>query len=191
MTAEKHKRVVGDTLLPLNRIIRLGPNRDPVDLSTFGAVKFEIETDSGTSVLAATATGVTIHPTQTFTASATTDLLTCNGHGVNAGDQVIVATSVTLPTGLAASTRYFAVQVTPNTFSLSTVPGGAAIDITGAGSGTHTFYIVGSVQYDFSVTAAGTVGNFRGWFTGVTSTEIATFPDDEYGIPIEVAPKGN
>jgi hypothetical protein len=50
MTAEKHKRVVGDTLLPLNRIIRLGPNRDPVDLSTFGAVKFEIETDiSGTS----------------------------------------------------------------------------------------------------------------------------------------------
>jgi hypothetical protein len=43
MTAEKHKRVVGDTLLPLNRIIRLGPNRDPVDLSTFGAVKFEIE----------------------------------------------------------------------------------------------------------------------------------------------------
>jgi hypothetical protein len=191
MTAEKHKRVVGDTLLPLNRIIRLGPNRDPVDLSTFGAMKFEIETDSGTSLLAATATGVTIHPTQTFTASATTDLLTCNGHGVNAGDQVIVATSGTLPTGLTASTRYFAVQVTPNTFSLSTVPGGAAIDIIGAGTGTHTFYIVGSVQYDFSVTAAATVGNFRGWFTGVTGGEIVTFPDDEYGIPIEVAPKGN
>jgi hypothetical protein len=65
------------------------------------------------------------------------------------------------------------------------------ITIAGAGTGTHTFYIVGSVQYDFSVTAAGTVGNFRGWFTGVTGGEIATFPDDEYGIPIEICSKGN
>jgi hypothetical protein len=192
MTAEKHKRVVGDTLLPLNRIIRLGPNRDPVDLSTFGAVKFEIEYDSGTSLLAATATGVTIHPTQTFTLDSTNNWVYGAAHGYNVGDVFVPATTGSLSgTGLTVATRYKIVSRDIDWFKVSLTSGGNPITIAGAGTGTHTGYVVGSVQYDFSVTAAGTVGNFRGWFTGVTSTEIATFPDDEYGIPIEISAKGN
>jgi hypothetical protein len=168
MTAEKHKRVVGDTLLPLNRIIRLGPNRDPVDLSTFGAVKFEIEYRQRHEPVSSHGNRSNDSPDADLHGSATTDLLTCNGHGVNAGD-VHRWRQLAHAADRISREHEIQVQVTPNTFSLSTNPGGAAIDITGAGTGTHTFYIVGSVQYDFSVTAAGTVGNFRGWFTGVTA----------------------
>jgi hypothetical protein len=185
----KHKRIINNTLLPLNAIITL--NGSPVDLSVY-TVKFLMETDSGTSVLSETATGVTAHPTQTFTASTTTELLTCVGHGVQEGDQIIGANSGgALPTGLSASTRYYAVQVTPNAFSLATLPGGAAIDITAAGSGTNTFYIVGSVQYDFAAATVDEAGLFRGWFTITSSTEYHHFPSDEYGIPIEIKAVGN
>jgi hypothetical protein len=190
MTA-KHVRVVGDTLLPLNAVITL--NGNPVDLSAYSSVKFQMEGDqNGTSEIAETASGVTIHPTQTFTASTTTDLLTCNAHGVKEGDQIVVANSGgALPTGLAAATRYYAVQVTPNSFALATLPSGSPIDITGAGTGTNTFYIVGSVQYSFSSGGVDTVGLYRGWFTIYQSTAVATFPDDELGIPIEIKALGN
>jgi hypothetical protein len=184
----KHKRIVGDTLLPLNALITL--NGDPVDLSAY-TVKFQMETDAGVSVLSETNTGTTVHPTQAFTADATTNLLTCNGHGVKQDDQIIVASSGTLPTGLAASTRYFAVQVGANAFSLATTAGGAAIDITGAGTGTLTFYIVGSVQYVFLAASVATAGEYRGWFTTVSGSSEASYPDDEYGIPIEIVSRGN
>jgi hypothetical protein len=190
MTA-KHKRIIADTLLPLNAVIL----RDglPMDISSY-TVKFEQEEDDGTSITAATATGITKHPTQSFTADTTYDTIKANEHGVKEDDQIVVANSGgALPTGLAASTRYYAYEVTPNTFKLSTFPGGnVPIDITGAGTGTHTFYVVGSVQYIFPDAAVDEAGQFRGWFTVVDgSSDIATVPDDELGIPIEIVAKGN
>lgn len=192
MTA-KHTRIDDDTLQPLNgRAWSDQAQTMPFDWATAGITgKFEIETESGTPVLAATATGMTVHPTQVFTA-ASTGLATCNGHGVKEGDQIVVANQGgALPSGLSASTRYFAVNVTPNAFGLATLPGGVSV-IAGAGTGTHTFYIVGSYQYDFSSTAAGTVGLFRGWASAWNgSSEVATFPADGLGIPIEIVSKGN
>lgn len=189
MPTQKHQRIIGDTLKPLNAVMFF--NSAPLDLSLY-TVKFELEEDDGTAVLEATATGVTKHPTQTFTADATTDRITCVDHGFQVGDQVVVASSTTLPGGLAASTRYFVTDVSPNAFKLESVPGGGAIDITSAGSGTHTIYVVGSVQYDFATATVDEAGLFRGWFTALDgSSEVATFPDDEYGIPIEIKPKGN
>ena len=180
------RRIIGDTQHAVNAICYL--NGDPYDW-TGKTASVVLEEEIGTSITEAGT--VTAHPTSTFTADATTDLLTCNGHGVKKGDQIVVASSGTLPTGLAASTRYFAVEVTPNAFKLATLPNGPPIDITGAGSGTNTFYIVGSWQYDFSSVAAGTVGFFRGWASAWDgSSEIATFPADELGIPIEIVPKG-
>jgi hypothetical protein len=183
----KHKRIVGDTLLPLNALITL--NGDPVDLSAY-TVKFQMETDLGVSVIAETNTGITTHPTQAFTA-ASTGLATCNSHGVKEGDQIVVANSGgALPTGLAAGTRYFAVQVNPNTFGLAATPGGTTV-ITAAGTGTNTFYIVGSVQYVFLSASVATAGNYRGWFTTVSGSSEASYPDDELGIPIEIVNRGN
>ena len=84
----------------------------------------------------------------TFT-SATTDISTMVDHGFGASGSlagpVQVSTSGTLPTGLAALTRYFVFTLAANfrdTFSFATTEAnaraGTAIDITGAGSGTHT-----------------------------------------------------
>jgi hypothetical protein len=179
----KHVRKLGDTLLPLNVLVEL--NGQQVDLSAY-TVTFRIEEDGGTAIQTGAAT--TSHPTQTFTA-ASTGLATCNNHGVEEGQQLIVATSGTLPSGLAASTRYFAVQVNPNTFGLATTPGGTSV-IAGAGTGTHTFYVVGSLQYDFAAGDVDAAGIFRAWVILTASAETHTFPADGH-IPIEIQAVGN
>lgn len=181
-----HKRMVGDTLKPLNAVIKV--QGGPLDLSSY-TVKFQMENDAGTVVIAETTTGVTAHPTQTFTA-VTAGQATCNNHGLKKGDQVIVATSGTLPSGLAASTRYFAVNVTPNKFELASVPGGTTV-IAGAGTGTHTFYVVGSVQYSFLSAAVTTAGTNRAWFTVYSGTDRSTAPVTQYGIAVELVAFGN
>lgn len=182
-----HRITMSDTLIPLNTVLRNG-NGDPYDLSAY-TVAFKMELSDGTSELAETSTGVTAHPTQTFTA-ASTGLATCNGHGVQENDQIIVATSGTLPSGLEASTRYFAVNVTPNAFGLAAVPGGATV-IAGAGTGTHTFYVVGSVQMDFAAAQVDTAGTYYGWFTLTSSTEKKTLPEGDRYIEVRVVAAGN
>lgn len=166
----------GNTLLPLNTIISIGD--DPVDLSAY-TVKFRmVEKDDTTSVIVNdTETGITVHPTQTFTA-AVNDRLTCNGHGVKEGNQIVVSTSGTLPTGLAAATRYFPKEIGANSFKLAETENGEAIDITGAGSGTHSFYIVGSVQRDWQSGDVDEAGEFLAWFKLFTGSEFQHVPYD-------------
>lgn len=65
-------------------------------------------------------------------------VVTWNGHGLANGDVVTFSTTGTLPTGLSPDTPYYVVSASANTFSVAATPGGAAIDTTGAGSGTHT-----------------------------------------------------
>ncbi len=78
---------------------------------------------------------------QTFTA-ATTDICTATAHGLKTGDKVRVSTSSALPAGLSASTTYFVIYLTADTFKLATTDAnavaGTAIDITDTGTGTHT-----------------------------------------------------
>lgn len=183
-----HRRMIGDTLLPLNALIMRGG--DPLDLGSY-TVKFYAESEAdGTSLVAESTTGVTAQPTQTFTA-ASTGLATCNGHGVKEGQQVIVANSGgTLPTGLSASTRYFAVNVTPNAFGMATVPGGQTV-ITAAGTGTNTFYVVGSVQKVFLAADVDTAGRYSGWFVVFSGSDSATAPVAREGITIEILARGN
>lgn len=184
-----HTITLTDTLPPLNTVLREG-NGDPINLASY-TVKVVMELQDGTSELAVTTTGVTAHPTQTFTADTSTDLLTCNGHGVQNGDEVIVASSGTLPTGLAAATRYFAVQRTPNKFGLALTPDGALIDITGAGSGTHTLYVVGSAQMDFAAANVDTAGIYRLWFELSSGAETRHMPEGNRWYEINVVARGN
>jgi len=68
------------------------------------------------------------------TADATANTLTATGHGYVANDRVVLgATSV--PGGLSTSLRYYVVNPTANTFQVALTAGGAAVDITSAGSG--------------------------------------------------------
>lgn len=78
----------------------------------------------------------------------TTETITSAAHGLTDGTRVTVAAaSGALPTGLAASTNYYILNATTNTFQLSLTPGGAAVGLTDAvGTTTVTWYpeIIGS-----------------------------------------------
>lgn len=77
----------------------------------------------------------------TFTAAAS-DVCTKSSHGYLTGLKVQVSTTTTLPAGLSASTDYFVIKIDANTFKLASslvnAQAGTAIDITDAGTGTHT-----------------------------------------------------
>jgi hypothetical protein len=71
--------------------------------------------------------------------AATTDICTLAGHGLAAGTRVRLTTAGgALPAGLAAATDYYLRDVTTDTFKLAATPGGAAVDVTGTGTGTHS-----------------------------------------------------
>ena len=68
--------------------------------------------------------------------------LTSNtGSPVPANTPIMFNTTGALPLPLAPQTIYYTKRVTDTTFNLATTSGGAAIDTTSAGSGTHTISI--------------------------------------------------
>ena len=70
----------------------------------------------------------------------TPGVVSWTGHGLQAGQPVVFSTTGTLPTGLTAGAVYYvsATGLTTNAFSVSATVGGAAINTTAAGTGTHT-----------------------------------------------------
>jgi len=77
----------------------------------------------------------------TFTADAWADTISVGtDDGYANEDRVYLTTTGTLPAGLSASTEYHVVTVAASTLQLSATNGGTAIDITDAGTGTHTIY---------------------------------------------------
>jgi hypothetical protein len=90
---------------------------------------------------------------------AGTDTFTCANHGLSADDLIMVTVDAggTIPAGVSATTLYYAVVASSNTFQLSTTSGGGSIvNVTSAGSGTIRlrygngrlvgFYSAGSTQ---------------------------------------------
>lgn len=75
-----------------------------------------------------------------FTATNATNLFTSNGHGLLAGQKGRVTNAGgALPAGLSLNTDYYVIAPAANTFQLSLTLGGAVVDITTDGTGTHTF----------------------------------------------------
>lgn len=73
----------------------------------------------------------------TFTVDTSTDILTTQVRSFSDGDTVYVTTSDTLPSPLDWITTYYVVSSTGTSFKLSLTFGGAAINITTAGTGVH------------------------------------------------------
>jgi len=73
-----------------------------------------------------------------FTVDAGTDVITATGHTLVDGDKFRSGSTTTLPGGLSADTDLFARDVSGSTLKAALTSGGAAIDITSAGTGTHT-----------------------------------------------------
>lgn len=84
----------------------------------------------------------TLSSFSTFTADASTDICTHTNINLMPYTRVQVSTTTTLPGGLAAATDYYVIKVTDLTCKLATsyanAVAGTAIDITTAGTGTHT-----------------------------------------------------
>lgn len=83
----------------------------------------------------------------TFTADAGTDIITMTSttnipSNILTGTRVRLTTTTTLPAGLSLATDYYVIKVTDSTFKLATsyanAVAGTAINITDAGTGTHT-----------------------------------------------------
>lgn len=180
--------IKGDTgrFAKLDDFIMDGSN--PVDLTAFSSVDFRMVLASDHSIVVCddVTTGVTVHPTQNFIAAVTSNLITCNGHGLVPGNQIVVSTSGTLPTGLAASTRYFPIEIGANSFKLAETENGSPIDITGAGSGTHAFYMVGSVRKQFVAAEVDTVGVYDTQWILYETADISTVPRKELSRQIEI-----
>lgn len=71
--------------------------------------------------------------------NASPGVVTWTAHGLAVGSPVVFTTTGALPTGLTAGTTYYVRTVlTADTFTVSATQGGAAINTSGAGSGTHT-----------------------------------------------------
>ena len=83
-------------------------------------------------------------------------MVTLNGHGLANGNKVYLTTTGALPTGISASTRYYVVNATVNTFQLSTSLNGSSINTTGTQSGTHTLF---SANFDTLGSAGGEVNH--------------------------------
>ena len=93
------------------------------------------------------ATTNTLGQTDTFTADAGTDVCTWTStanipSNILTGTRVRLTTTTTLPAGLALATDYYVIRLTDTTFSLASsfanAIAGTDIDITDAGTGTHT-----------------------------------------------------
>lgn len=78
--------------------------------------------------------------THVVTAQNAANTLTKNGHGLLSGQKGRMTNSGgALPAPLVPGLDYWIVGATANTFQLALTVGGAAIDLTGDGTGTHTF----------------------------------------------------
>lgn len=95
----------------------------------------------------AQATTNTLGQSDTFTADAGTDTCTYTStanipSNILTGTRVRLTTSGTLPAGLATATDYYVIRLTNSTFRLATsyanAIAGTQINITDAGTGTHT-----------------------------------------------------
>jgi len=107
-----------------------------------------------------------------FTVTAANDTIDLVAHGLSNGTLLRLTSTDTLPAGLSTETDYYVVEAATNTFKLSTTEGGAAVDITSAGTGTHSFHtqfkvpdlrgsvVVGSGQKDYGFTFTAATNSF-------------------------------
>jgi len=110
--------------------------------------------------------------TGTFTVDAGTNVITSTTHGLSNGDLIRVSSATTLPAGLTAATNYYVINSAASTFKVSATSGGTEIDITDAGTGTHTWTHYGSRIYNMATGAASLTGE-----TSSLKTRFCTFLD--------------
>lgn len=92
--------------------------------------------------------------------NASPGVISWTSNGLAAGSTVYFTTSGTLPTGISPSTTYYVRTAGTNSFTISATIGGAEINTSSAGSGTHTGFAGGlvfnpAVQLDYIILDTG------------------------------------
>ena len=117
----------------------------PGDLALIDVIGFYRVT--AVTTITAQATTNTLGQSDTFTADASTDIITWTStanfpSNLITGTRTRLTTTTTLPGGLSLATDYYYIRVTDSTGKLATsyanAIAGTAINITDAGTGTHT-----------------------------------------------------
>lgn len=179
------KAIVGDRGRPFFAVLVTGDGT-PVDLSS-STCTFSMKDVAGTTKVSAAS--CTVHPTQTWTADTTNNRIVAAGNKVKDGDQVILSNSGgALPTPFAAATNYWVINSNSANFQLAATPSGAPVVLTGAGTGTQSFYIVGSVQYAWAALDVDTAGTYGGRVVETVGGGTRSYPVDvdsiHRGFPI-------
>lgn len=129
--------------------------------------------------------------------AATTDIFNATSHGLLNNDVIFFSTSGTLPAGITANTPYYVRDVTGNTFKVSLTLGGAAVDVTSTGSGTHSFhnqFKVPDLRSSFPMGQGQKTHAFSFLDAGVnTTTNIITLESNnviQTGMPVVLSNSG-
>jgi hypothetical protein len=120
----------------------------------------------------------TLSQTATMTIAAP-GVVTSNSHGMALGDKFYFTTTGALPTGVTASTTYYASNIAANTFNISTTlanaKAGTYVTTSGTQSGTHTL-VMGGLTLTSGVRGTTTDDNATAGYVGeqIISTVGAT-----------------
>lgn len=128
-----------------------------------------------TRVYASTVTAATKYATKTVTSiNAASEVLTSTNHGYNTGTVVQITASTTMPGGINASTDYYVIRLTDNTFALATslanAESGTKLNITSTGAGT-----IQAVPTTYSATI-GDSDDHDGYIKGAFSETEGLYP---------------
>jgi hypothetical protein len=132
--------------------------------------------NKGTALTAPAVSTVTI-------SNASPAVVTWTTHGRITDDPVVFTTTGGLPTGLTAGNTYYVISagLAANTFEVAATIGGAAINTSSAGSGTHT--ATGDInRYTIQSGDAGAT-----LVIGEVAKNAAGFSSEEFSTPIIVA----
>ena len=120
--------------------------------SVLTADTFTVSATSGGAVINTTTAGSGTHSVDLATPTA--GVITVTAHGLSVGQSLVFTTTGTLPSPLTQGATYYVQSVpTANTFTVSATSGGAAINTTSAGSGTHSVNIF-SLNYGATISQA-------------------------------------
>lgn len=131
------------------------PKSNPTALTTARTIaaggKLNVA-DAGVHLTLGRATKITAVNTTDDTIQLSAD------HGFSANQQLLFRNSAgALPGGLSANTVYYVIAtgLTASVFKVSTSQGGAAVDLTSAGTGTNSVIIPGELDDDLLITLLG------------------------------------
>jgi hypothetical protein len=175
------RAIVGDRGRPLFDVLKTGEGT-PVDLAS-STVTFTMALASSPFTVKVNAQAATVHPTQTFTTDTTNKILKAVDNKAQDGDQIVMSNSGgALPAEYAAATRYFVREWGPNGFKVSLLANGPVIDPATAGTGTHSFYIVGSVSRAWEAADVDTAGDYSGHWQETVGGLVRSYPVSSDGI---------